>query len=185
MDNFEIERILKTITLIVDTREKPNERYYKRIEDTGLDYIPRALLFADYACEIMIGDEYVSLENVFAIERKMNLDELCMCFGKDRKRFKAEFERAKSAGCKIYLIVENCTFEHILNGKYRSKYNKESLLASLLAWIPRYNIIPIFCKEESTGRIIKEIMYRETKELLMSGGGDTDNSISSSDRLHK
>ena len=34
------------------------------------------------------------------------------------------------------------------------------------AWMARYNARIIFCKAEISGRIIKEILYREGKELL-------------------
>ena len=67
------------------------------------------------------------------VERKMNIDELCLCFCKERKRFKAEFERAKINNCRIYLL--NRKMQHgksIILGKYRSKYNPIALIASLL-----------------------------------------------------
>ena len=96
----------------------------------------------------------------------MNIDELAMCLGTERKRFEREFERSKSDGCKVYLLVEDATWEKIFNHKYRSKMSPLSIIASLFAWIPRYNMIPIFCKSETTGKIIKEILYRELKEYL-------------------
>lgn len=33
-----------------------------------------------------------------AIERKMSLDELCQCYGKERKRFQKEFSRGQRGG---------------------------------------------------------------------------------------
>jgi hypothetical protein len=96
----------------------------------------------------------------------MSLDELCMCYGRDRRRFEREFERAKKLNAKIYLLIENATMENALNGKYKSKLNKNAFTASLFAWLARYDCQLIFCKAESTPRVIREIIYREIKERL-------------------
>ena len=78
----------------------------------------------------------------------------------------AEFERAATAGARVYLLIENATWTDIFNGNYRSKFGSDALLASMLAWIPRYNTVPIFCKASESGRLIAEIMKRELKEYL-------------------
>ena len=46
-------------------------------------------------------------ENNIIIERKANLLELCGNFCQGRKRFEREFIRAKEAGAKIYLLIED------------------------------------------------------------------------------
>ena len=78
-------------------------------------------------------------------------------------------ERARSNGSAIYLLVENATFEGIINHRYKSRFRPSAFLASLTAWTVRYNIIPIFCKAETSGQIIKEILYRDMKERLERG----------------
>jgi hypothetical protein len=42
-------------------------------------------------------------------------------------------------------------------------------MASLMAWTVRYNLRPIFCKAETSGALIKEILYRDMKERLERG----------------
>ncbi len=42
----------------------------------------------------------------------------------------------------------------------------QALVASLTAWLARYNCQLIFCKSETTGKLIKELLYRELKERL-------------------
>jgi hypothetical protein len=99
----------------------------------------------------------------------MSLTELSGCFCQSRDRFKTEFERATAAGASIYLLVEDATWEKLLTGKYKTRFNPAAFTASLIAWSIRYNIKPIFCRKESSGRIIKEILYRELKERLERG----------------
>ena len=96
----------------------------------------------------------------------MHLDELCNCFCKDRKRFEREFERAKKAGAKVYLLIEDASWEQAYNGKYRSRMAPASLVASMQAWLARYNCQIIMCKQETSGKLIHDILYRELKEHL-------------------
>ena len=96
----------------------------------------------------------------------MDLGELCMCFGKARPRFEREFERAREAGTKVYLLVEGGNWEKVYNGKYNSLMRPKSLVASIDAFRARYGMQLDFCKPETTGRLIRDILYRELKEYL-------------------
>ena len=62
------------------------------------------------------------------IERKMNLDEICQCYCKQRGRFTREFERAQSAGAKMYLLIENADWEKAYSGDYRSQMAPSALI---------------------------------------------------------
>ena len=164
---FELEKCLDSMVLLVDTREQPTQRLQARIEISGLPYERRKLEQGDYSCKCTLpGGEELDFSSKVAIERKMNLDELCLCFGKERRRFEWEFERAKENGCKIYLLVENGNWEKAYNGKYQSQYNQKALVASIDAFRARYGMQLDFCKEETTGRLIRDILYRELKEYL-------------------
>lgn len=169
MNPFEVSRALKNLTLIVDTREQDTDRLRRRIRQTGLSFVRQKLDFGDYSAKTTLdnGTEF-DISGSVSIERKMNLDELCACYCKGRKRFTREFERAKSAGAKVYLLIENANWEKAYNGSYRSKMSPQALTASLFAWLARYNCQIIFCKEEISGKIIREILYREMKERLES-----------------
>lgn len=168
MTGPEIENCLRTMVILVDTREQPSERAQKRYSSFKCPYQRKKLDFGDYSAEFTLPDGSVVIVNA-AIERKMNLEELSSCLTKDRDRFRREFERAKQAGASIYLLVENATWENLINGKYKTKFNKVAFLASLTAWIARYDIKPVFCKAETTGRLINEILYREMKQKLEAG----------------
>ena len=169
MNPFEVSSALKNLTLIVDTREQHTDRLRRRIRQTGLSFVRQKLDFGDYSAKTTLdnGTEF-DISGSVSIERKMNLDELCACYCKGRKRFTREFERAKLAGAKVYLLIENANWEKAYNGSYRSKMSPQALTASLFAWLARYNCQIIFCKEETSGKIIREILYREMKERLES-----------------
>lgn len=164
----EMENVLNTIFLLVDTREKPTEKYYKRIEAVGFPYRRQKLDFGDYSCGYLAQDGLeVLLDKELVVERKMNLDEICGNFTKGRDRFAREFERATQNGAKVHLIVENGNYEKILNGKYRSKLNSNSLLASFLAFADRYDITVHFCKPDTTPVLINKIFYHHIRNKLM------------------
>ena len=51
-------------------------------------------------------------------------------------------------------------------GKYRSRMQQKAFVASLTAWLARYNCQIIFCEPATTGKLIREVLYRELKERL-------------------
>jgi ERCC4-type nuclease len=164
----EIENSLQTMVILTDTREQPSDRAQKRFKSFECPYRRQKLDFGDYSAEFLLVDGRTVRVNA-AIERKMSLEELSSCFTRDRDRFRREFERAQQAGASMYLLVENATWENLINGKYKTKFNKKAFLASLTAWIARYDLKPVFCKAETSGRLIKEILYREMKQRLEAG----------------
>ena len=167
MTPFELQKTLDSLTLLLDTREQETASLKRRLKDIGLPHKRQKLDFGDYSCELTMPDgSVVRFDRIFVVERKMNIDELASCFTSQRKRFTAEFERAKAAGAKIYLLIEGATMEKIVNGQYRSKVSPNALMASIFAFLVRYNCQILFCKAETSGRVIKEILYREAKEYL-------------------
>lgn len=82
----------------------------------------------DYSCACILPDgSELDFSKYIVIERKMNLDELCQCFGRERARFEREFGRAADAGIRIYLLVEGGTWEKVYNGKYRRLFAPQAL----------------------------------------------------------
>lgn len=178
MTIFEQKKVLETFEILVDTREQETSRARKRYATFGVPFRRATLLYGDYAYNAVlpngksIHDVSRAIEPVCAIERKMDLDELAGCFTRSRKRFQKEFEKAQKNKCRLYLICENANWENLMNGKYRSKYNAKAFMASGIAWMVRYNTNVIFCKEETSGVLIKEILYRDLKERLERGEFD-------------
>ena len=105
--NFEIDQCMESMVLLVDTREQPTKRLNDRLEAAGLPYERQKLDAGDYSCKCALpGGKILDFSTRVVVERKMNLDELCMCFGKERPRFEREFERALDSGTKVYLVIE-------------------------------------------------------------------------------
>lgn len=167
MTPFQVEECLSTMQIIVDTREQPSERAKRRYKDFSVPYVRQKLDYGDYSAEFLLNGSLTRIKA--AIERKMDLDELSSCFTHDRKRFKAEMERAAADNGTMYLLVENATWENLIAGKYRTKFNEKAFFHSMTAWIARYGLRPIFCKSETSGKLIQEILYRELKERLERG----------------
>ena len=167
MTPFEVSAALDTLTVLVDTREQQTPALQRRLKTMKLPYIRQKLDFGDYSakCTLDTGKE-LDFSGEFAIERKMNFDELCQCYTRGRGRFEREFLRAKETGAKIYLLVENGSWEKALNGEYRSRMNPDAFVASMTAWLARYDCQLIFCEPKVSGRMIREIVYREVKERL-------------------
>lgn len=175
MDHFEIDSCLDSMQILVDTREQPSKRAEKRYNAFGCPHSRQKLNYGDYTYNFTLPDGkplYGKNERIdpdVMIERKMNLEELSQCFCQGRKRFEREMQRAADHGAKIYLLVENATFENLLNGKYKTKFHPAAFTASLFAWSARYNMTPVFCKAETSGKLIKQILFRELKERLSKG----------------
>ena len=162
MHPIEIANQLDGMICLADTREQPTVRAKKRLAAIGLPIERVALPFGDYSSRCKALD----LSSKVVIERKMDLTELCGCYCQSRKRFEREFLRAKDADAKVYLLIENASWEKAYSGLYRSKMRPESLVASMTAWLARYRCQLIFCKEETSGKLIHDILYREMKQAL-------------------
>ena len=165
MHPVDVDASLKSMVCLVDTREQDTPAFRERI--SHFDQWERHKLDAgDYSAKFLLPDSSWYFLPV-AIERKYAIDELCMCYCQQRGRFEREFERALEAHSKLYLLVEGGSWENVYSGKYRSQMNPKSLVGSILAWLARYNCQLMFCKKETSGQLIKDILYREGKEALL------------------
>lgn len=167
MHPIDIESTLKTMKIVIDTREQATEQSKRRYADFGVPWERGKLDFGDYSAVFALpdGTEF-SLKDKICVERKMDLSECCGCFTHDRPRFTREFERAKAVNAKIYLLIEDGSFRKAYNGTYKSQMKPQALIASIFAWLARYNCQIIMAEKELSGKIIKEILYREAKERL-------------------
>ena len=169
MTPFELEKTLETMVITCDSREKPTKEAKKRWDTFGVPYRIQALKSGDYTAEFTLPNgEVVSLESVALIERKLGLTEICGNFCQNRDRFIREFERIKEAGARVYVVIENGSWENVYSGKYRSQMHPNALIANLTAWMARYNAHIVFCKAETFPKLAKEILYREAKEYLQN-----------------
>ena len=175
MHPLEMKAVLQSFSVISDTREHETQRAQKRYKSMNVPIERAKLDYGDYSynCTLPDGKRLYDIEKpIFpccVVERKESLDELAQCFTRGRDRFEREFTRARDNGSRIYLLVENASWENLINGKYRTRFNANAFTASQIAWMVRFNMNVIYCKEETSGRIIKEILYRDLKERLERG----------------
>ena len=169
MNGFDIDRLLEQMCIVVDTREQLTDKAVERYTAFGVPYIRHKLDFGDYSAFFggAKDTDRISLVNKVSIERKYDLTELCSCFTTDRKRFSAEFERLRQSGEKMYLLVENGTWEKAYKGDYRSQMHPNALIASMTTWLARFNCQLVMCRPETSGKLIAQILYREGKEYMM------------------
>ena len=165
MHASEIDDCLKGLVCQCDSREQDTPRLKARLKQIGYPIERIALNVGDYSAKIPLPDgSWYQIP--CSIERKMNTTELCMCYCQDRDRFTREFERARETSTRVYLLIEDSTWENIYAGKYRSRMASKSLVASILTWLARYECQILMCKAETSGKLIRDILYRESKEAL-------------------
>lgn len=177
MEGYEIDECLNSMSVLVDSREQPSERATKRYEAFGCPFSRHKLDYGDYTFNFEInGKSYYQPDDEVkapvVIERKENLTELSGNLCQNRERFAREFQRALKNNAKVYLLVEDATYENMYNGRYRTKFNPAAYTASFWAFCARYHLVPVFCKSETSGKIIHDILYRELKERLERGEFD-------------
>lgn len=178
MDIFDQKQVLESFHVIVDNREQDTPRAKERYSNIGAPIERATLDYGDYTFNAMlptgtpIYDTNTRIKPTCVIERKMDLDELAQCFTRNRERFTKEFKRAKENNARVYLLVENASYEKLINGRYKSRFNPKAFIGSVTAFMVRYNMGLLFCREESTPALIREILYRDLKERLERGEYD-------------
>ena len=158
----EVKTALKTLTVIVDTNEKVNQHILEYLTSKKIPYIKRALNVGDYSFEL----DGMTYEDIISIERKANIEEIARNFTVGRTRFKNEFTRALASGTKMFLMIENCSWQDIKSHNYTSKLNPESLLGSLMSWQAKYNITVNFVKQEQAGELIAKTLFYWARSIL-------------------
>lgn len=174
MNPPEVDAAMNTFRILVDSREHQTKQAEERYEMFGVPYSRATLFYGDYCGTVTLPDRELhdtsgTIRAACVIERKMSLDELAGCLGRSRERFEREFRRARDENAKIYLLTENGSWEAIMNHRYKSRLSPQAFFASLTAWAVRYDMTPLFCRSGVSGKLIKEILYRDMKERLQRG----------------
>lgn len=155
----EQDKLLKSITIICDTREHENGN--KHITDyfdsKSIAWKKATLAQCDYSFYIPKNDELniprdLYFDRKIAIERKNSLDEFAGNIGEDRSRLKKEFSQAPKT--KI-IIIENGSFVDLVNGCYRSNYNPKSYYGTMFSFWHEFDLPFIFMPDKRyTGMFI-------------------------------
>lgn len=165
----EIEELLKSQVILVDTREQVNDHILSYFDKHNILYKKKALDRCDYSFYIPTNDKLniprdLYFDKEVAIERKASLDEIANNWTKERDRFEKEMALAPKTKM---LVIENCSYEDIIYGNYRSKYNKKSFLGTLHSFAFRYDMPFIFIPDKAcTPIFIKKYFEYYMRELL-------------------
>ena len=106
----------------------------------------------------MYFDKYV------AIERKNSLDEFAGNCVKERDRIKKEFTFAPEH--KV-LLIENATYQDMINGNYRSEYSAKSYFGTVHSFWHEYNLPVFFMPDNSySAQFIYGFCYYYVRDIL-------------------
>jgi len=110
--------------ILEDTRQKPDRHKIKHawFEANGIE-VRRTKLY--------VGDYTMPVSQQICVDSKFSISELAQDECSQHDRFKAELERAKESGIKLYILIENESFT--LKGGVESPYI--SKLEDLHRWI--------------------------------------------------
>lgn len=177
MSPVDIENCIESLKILVDSRERPCEEQKRRCESFGVPYERRHLNYGDYTYGFTLPggreiDQGEPVNGAAVIERKMSLTELSGNLCQEFDRFIREFNRAKEHNASVYLLVEDASWEKIYNHNYETAFNEKAYLKRLLRLCAEYGVKPIFCKKETSGKLIRDILERELKVRLENGDYD-------------
>jgi len=165
LDPVEAEDCLSKMVFCIDTREQQTASLEKRLEYLQ-PYVRETLLAGDYTAKTQLPDGTWFYLPV-AVERKMSLTEIAGNFCRDRKRFRAEFNRARDAEIRLYILIERSSWENAYAGAYRSQMKPQSMIASLITWMARYKCPILMCERSDTGgKLIRDLLHYEMREAL-------------------
>lgn len=160
----EIQKILKNMIILVDSREKANSHLLEYWDKHKIKYEVISLPSGDYSFALEAIPELdfshkTYYYNDILLERKNSLEELSGCFSQTRERFNDEWSRCYAK--RKYLLVENNTYEDLVNGRYNTQYNSKSFLGSLHSFNAKYGLEVVFMpnKELSPVFILATFQY--------------------------
>lgn len=163
----EIGELLKTITILVDTREQKNEHITQYFDSKGISYRANKQDTGDYAVMLPKNEELGIHRNIFfpvAVERKNSVDELAQTI-KERDRFENELIRSQKIT--FLLMVEDPNgYENLILGNYQSQYEPKALLGSLKSFEARYGFTTVFIPKKASGNYLYHHFYYQVRNYL-------------------
>lgn len=171
----ELKKVLKNLTILIDTREQTNEHVIEFFEKKKIPYKVKKLDFGDYGCMIPAGsfegqEREIYFDRDIVIERKNGIDELCGNL-KDDTRILKELAHLNKYEIKYYVFLEDGNFDNnVRSGNYRSEYQPKSLYARLKTIEARYNTIIRPIDKQFMGSEIYNTFYYYVREILKNKG---------------
>lgn len=165
----ELEELLKSIVILIDTREKENLHITDYFYNKGISYKTQKLDFGDY-CFMLPSNpsmgimKNITFKNKLTFERKASLEELSNNL--THKRVEFENELIKASKCKMYILIENSSYKDIVEHKYDTQYDAKAYIATLKTFETRYNLNVNFISSACSGNFIYHTCYYYLREYL-------------------
>ena len=170
MKPYEIDSVIKTMRIVIDTREKKNEHIKTALQERNCLFSAHKLDYGDYTCEYDTAEKNgIIFDDKVVIERKANLNELAGNITKERARFDREFQRATEAGAKVFLMIEGGSYDDIKKHFYRSQMPPSAYLNTLFSWQQKYNITISFVSRQFAADYIYGTLFMALKNYLLHG----------------
>lgn len=177
----EIKKILKNLTIIIDSREQKAGPYKKWFDRNHIAYISKeeaekmkkktayCLSHGDYSAMLPPGsipgvDFEIWFDKDIVIEKKGNIKELAGNFSKDNgSRINTEFAHLNKYGTKVYIFLEDQLMDkHMREGKEQhiGLWRKESLYARFKTFEAAYGtVIRPISADYMAGEIYNTLYY--------------------------
>lgn len=165
------KKILKSMGIICDTREKvgKNDHILNYFDRKEIPWRREKVPYGDYTFfipkneELGINEE-INFADRIMVERKMGLAEISSnIVDKSRRIYR---ELAGAPPNKV-LLIENDTYQDLVNGNYNTQFAPKAFWAALLSMWHQFNIPVIFMPDKRyTGQFIYGYFYYYLKNLL-------------------
>lgn len=168
----EINAILKTLTIVMDSREKVNKHILDYFHKQGIPVKIQKLDHGDYSCMIPANEELGIHRDIYLdsfVERKHGVDEITGNLQKDTQQaFINELIRAQNS--RFVMFVEEPDFdEKVAKHQYRSRYDPKALKGRLESLKAKYNFEICTMSKEMIGHNIYHRFYYQMKHYLKKG----------------
>lgn len=164
----EVDKILKTVGILVDSREKVNGDILDMFDKKKIPYKKHKLDYGDYSYYLPANEEYdiprdLHFDKEIVFERKGSIDEISGNFAKDRDRIEKEFSLCPAT---IHLLIEG-SYKDMVEGNYRSTYGAKACVATLHSFADRYDLHLFFNPDkELSAQIMYYTFYYHLRNIL-------------------
>ncbi len=149
----EQKKLLNSMTILVDTREHEgkNDHILGKFDEKKIPWKKFKLDAGDYSFMVPANEDLhipydLYFDKEIMVERKKDLEEISGNFTKEKTRIKTEF--ACSPPNKV-LLIENSSYEKLVNGEYDTQYNPKSFWGSLFSVWHQFDIPVFFMRDRN------------------------------------
>lgn len=160
----ELKKLAKSLVITIDTREQENSHVTSYFDSKKIGYKSQKMDTGDYGIYLPQSEELSVVRDTYfecVVERKNSIDELASSIKEER----FENELIRSQGMNFIVLVED-HYLNLVNGNYRSQYNKDALIARIKSFEARYGFTTVFIPKDVSGHYIqRHLLYMARNEL--------------------